>query len=85
MSVEEYSLKFTRFSRYSPYFVFNRRDEMSRFVTSVADLVKEECHTAMLHDYKTLSTLMVYCQSIEESKLKRITRNLKRGGPIEKN
>ena len=40
MSVEEYSLKFTFFSRYDPSLVCNPRDEMSRFVTSFADNVK---------------------------------------------
>ena len=32
----------------------------------------------MLHDDMTLARLMVYAQSIEESKLRRITRSLKR-------
>ena len=43
MSVEEYSLKFTLLSKYAPYLVSNPRDEKSRFVTDVADLLKEEC------------------------------------------
>ena len=47
-SVEEYILKFTMFSRYSPSLVSNPRDDMSRFVTGVADLVKEKYDTAML-------------------------------------
>ena len=82
--VEEYSLKFTRLSRYAPSFVSNPRDEMSRFGTGVAYLLKEECRMDMLHSDMTLSWLMVYAQSIEESKLKRITRNLRRSGPSEK-
>ena len=36
--------------------------------------------SAMLHDDMTLARLMVYAQSIEESKLKRMSRNLKRSG-----
>ena len=40
----------------------------------------EECHTTMLHDDMTLARLMVYAQSIEESKLRRMARSLKRGG-----
>ena len=71
MSVEEYSLKFSMLSRYAPSLVSNPRDEMSHFVTGVADLVREECRTAMLHDDMTLARLMVYAQSIEESKLRR--------------
>ena len=42
MSVEEYSLKFSTLSRYSPSLVSNPRDEMSHFVIGVADLVVEE-------------------------------------------
>ncbi|XP_049386667.1 uncharacterized protein LOC125850871, partial [Solanum stenotomum] len=52
---------------------------MSRFVTGVSDQVKEECHTAMLHNDMNISRLIVYVQSIEESKLKRMNRNVKRG------
>ena len=52
--------------------------EMSHFVMCVADLVREECHTAMLHDDMTIARLMVYDQSIKESKLRRMSRNLKR-------
>ena len=44
ISVEEYSLMFTMLSRYAPFLVYNPRDEISKFVTGVADLVKEECH-----------------------------------------
>ena len=58
-------------------------DEISRFVTGVANLVKEKCCMAMLHDEMNLSMLMVYTKSIEEPKLKRITRYLKRSGPSE--
>ena len=42
ISVEEYSLKFSTFFRYASSLVSNSRDEMSCFVMSVADLVKEE-------------------------------------------
>ena len=76
MSIEEYSLKFSRLSIFSPSLVSNPRYEMSRFVTGLADLVKEECHTTMQHDDMTLARLIVYAQSIEESKLGRIARNL---------
>ena len=48
MSVEEYSLKFSKLSKYAPSLVSNSRDEMSRFVTGVTDLVKEECRATMI-------------------------------------
>ena len=80
MSVEEYSLKFSKSSIYDLSLVSNPRDEMSRFMTGVSKLVREECRTAMLHDDMTLARLMVYAQSIEESKLGGISRNLKRSG-----
>ena len=57
---------------------------MSRFVTGFANLLREECRSVMLHDDMTLGRLMVYAQSIEESKLKRMSRNFKRSGPSEK-
>ena len=42
MSVEEYSVKFSTLSRYAPFVVSIPRDEMSRVVMGVADLVVEE-------------------------------------------
>ncbi|XP_049414724.1 uncharacterized protein LOC125877484 [Solanum stenotomum] len=84
MSVEEYPLKFIRLSKYAPSLVSNPSDEMSRYVMGISDLVEEECRTTMLHNYMDISSLMVYTQSIEESKLKRKGRELKRGRSDEK-
>ena len=52
---------------------------------SVADLVNKECRMDMLHGYMNLSRFMVYAESIKESKLCMICRNLKRSGPIYQN
>ncbi|XP_069143313.1 uncharacterized protein [Solanum lycopersicum] len=78
MSVEEYCFKYSNLCMYASSVVYNARDEMSRFVTGVAELVIEECLTAMLHDDMTLTKLLVYAQSIEESKLTMMARSLKR-------
>ena len=68
------------FSIYAQFLVSNPREKMSKFVTGVADLVKEEFCMGMLHDDITLARFMVYAQSIEKSKHGRIYRNLKRSG-----
>ena len=78
MSVAEYSLKFSTLSRYAASLLSNPRDEMSHFVMGVTDLVVEICSTTMLHDDMTLARLIVYAQSIEESKLRRMARCLNR-------
>ena len=38
----------------------------------------------MLHDDMTLTRLMVYAESVEESKLKRMSKNMKRSGQMGK-
>ena len=76
MSVEEYSLKISKLSKYSPSFLANPRDEMICFMMGVADFVREEYCTEMLHDDMTVARLMVYAKSIEESKLRRMARSL---------
>ena len=62
MNVEEYSLKLSKLSKYAPSLVANPRDEMSHFVMGVANLVKEECRMAMLHNDMIVPRLMVYAQ-----------------------
>ena len=46
----------------------------------VANLAREDCRKSMLHDDMILARLMVYAESIEESKLRRMYRNIKRSG-----
>ena len=76
MNVECYSMKLTVLYNCAPSLVSNPRDDMIMFVTGVTNLVKEECHTIMIHNDMDISRLMVYAQSIEESKLKIMTITL---------
>lgn len=41
-------------------------------------MVKEECHTAMLHHDMDISSLMVFAQQIEETKLNKMIKEAKR-------
>ena len=71
MSVQEYSLKFTKFSKYAPLLVFNPRDEMIHFVTRVCDDLVEECRSVMLYENTDISWLIVHGQQVQETRLKR--------------
>ena len=81
MSVQEYSLKFVKLSKYAFSLLSNSRYEMSRFVTAVSDDLVEECHDEMLHNDMNLSLLIEHAQQVEESRLKRNNRNAKRARP----
>ena len=72
-------MKFILVSKYAPSLVSIPRYEMNRFVTGVANLVKDEWCTIVLHNNMNLSRLEVYAHSIEDSKHSSITRNLKIG------
>lgn len=65
MSVEDYSLKLILLYKYNPLFVSTPRDDISRFLTGVSYIVKEDWRTTMLHGDVTLSRLMVYTKSNE--------------------
>ena len=62
MSVKEYYLKFTMLSRYAPSILSNLRNEISRFVIGVVDLVKEEYPTTILYIDMNLSMFMEYVE-----------------------
>ena len=85
MTVREYSLKFAKLSWYTTSFVSNSRDEMSRFLTGIAEDLEEECRAAMLHDNMDLSRLMVHVQQVEESRKRKHTRDGNRSRQAEEN
>ncbi|TMW96728.1 hypothetical protein EJD97_006898 [Solanum chilense] len=60
------------------------KNQMSRFLICVSDIVRKDYHTAMIRGDMTLFRIMVYAQSIEESKLGRRTIDAKRGRNYEK-
>ena len=66
-------LKFVKLSRYVTSFVYNSRDEMSRFLTGTAEDLEEECRATMLHDNMNLSRLMVHVQQVEDSRKRKQT------------
>ncbi|XP_049359575.1 uncharacterized protein LOC125824266 [Solanum verrucosum] len=78
MSVQEYSLKSTQFSKYASTLVEDSRDKMNHFMMGASDLVQKEWCIVMLMDDMDISHLMVFAQRIEESKLEEESREKKR-------
>jgi len=76
--VREYAPKFTKLSKYAPSMVVDSRAGMSKFISSVFEMVVKECQTTMLINDMDISCLMVHSQSIKEEKLKKRSREKKR-------
>lgn len=65
MSVKDYSLKLIQLSKSAPTIEVDLRDEMSKFLIGVSDLVVKKCRSAM-HNYDMdISRLTMYTQQIE--------------------
>lgn len=78
MSMREYSLKFTKLSKYTPFMVADLMDRMSKLIFRVSKLVFKECKTTMLVKEMVISHLMTYAKKIEEEKLREHARESKR-------
>ncbi|XP_069144466.1 uncharacterized protein [Solanum lycopersicum] len=85
MTIREYSPKFVKLSRYATSLMSNRRDEMSRFLTWITEVLEKECRADMLHDSMDLSRLMVHVQQVEESRKRKHTRAGNWSRQVEKN
>ena len=59
----------------------NPIDEMSHSMMSVSNDLVVEFRVAMPHDNMDISFLMVHAQQVEESRLKRKSREFKRARP----
>ena len=62
MNIKEYSLKFSKLSKYASSLVSNASDEMNCYVMGVTEELEEEYRASMLHDNVDLSRLMVHAQ-----------------------
>lgn len=78
MSVQEYGLKFTQFSRYAPRIVSDPRAQMSKFLFGVFYLVKTECRSAMLLEDMNISRLMTHAQQVEGDKFREMAKGSKK-------
>uniref|UniRef100_M1DNE7 Gag-pol protein n=1 Tax=Solanum tuberosum TaxID=4113 RepID=M1DNE7_SOLTU len=78
MSVKEYALKFTQLSKYVASMVADSRARMSKFVSSVSEMVAKEYHTTILIKEINISHLMTHSQQIQEEKFKERSRESKR-------
>ncbi|XP_069143340.1 uncharacterized protein [Solanum lycopersicum] len=78
MSFYEYSLEFTKLSKYAPFLVSNSRDKMSHFMTVVSEDLQEEFNSTMIHENMKISRLIVHSQHVVEARDKRRSRDAKR-------
>ncbi|KAH0652537.1 hypothetical protein KY289_030215 [Solanum tuberosum] len=70
MSVHEYSLKFTKLSRYAPEMIADMKSRMSLFVVGLSPQSSKEGKAAMLIGDLDLARVMIHIQQVEDDNLK---------------
>ena len=70
MSVQEYTLKFNKPTRYAPELTSNMRARMRKFASGLADNLVLECQGAMLNKELDFGRLTVHMHQVEEKKKK---------------
>ena len=67
---EKYVLKFTQLSKYTSTMIVDPRSRISKFDSSVSEMVVKECLTTMLINDMDICLFMVHAQLIKKEKLK---------------
>lgn len=69
MSVRKYTIKFAKLAKYSSLINFDSMARMSKFISSVFDLVYKECKLARLIKEMDILRVMTYEEHIDDKKL----------------
>ena len=65
MSVREYSLKFTKLSKYASTIITNPRAKMSQFMSGLNDTLENACRSAVLNTKMDIAILMTHMEEVE--------------------
>ena len=70
MSVREYSLKFTRLSKYASVVVANSRAKMSQYMSDLNDTLANACRLGMLNKEMDIARLLTHIEEVEGQNMK---------------
>ena len=70
MSVREYSLKFTKLSKYASTIIANPRAKISQFMFGLNDTLVNACHSAMLNTKMDIARLLTHMEEVEGQNMK---------------
>lgn len=76
--MREYSLNFTKLSMYAPFIVSDPRGRMSKFISSVSNVVSKEFKMVMIIKEIDISRLMTYMEKITDEKFREKSMESKR-------